>query len=104
MSRDSYNHVRETVNGNRGVSVLPSYYKVQAAKTRCYPPVSATCITETSAVVSLQPLLDHTTSRLLTAETDTIKSYHESITENITFFFKWGYDGSSSEQYKQKIF
>jgi hypothetical protein len=103
MSRDSYNHVRETVNGNRGVSVLPSYYKVQAAKTRCYPPVSATCITETSAVVSLQPLLDHTTSRLLTAETDTIKSYHESITENITFFFKWGYDGSSSEQYKQKF-
>jgi hypothetical protein len=101
MSRDSYNHVRETVNGNRGVSVLASYYKAQAAKMRCYPPESATCITETTAVVSLQALLDHTTCRLLIAQTDIIKSFHESITENITFYFKWGYVGSSSEQYKQ---
>jgi hypothetical protein len=84
MSRDSYNSVREVVNDNRGVSILPSYYKIKAAKTRTYPLESAMCITETSAVVTLQTLLDHTASRLLEVQGDVIKSLDESITSNIS--------------------
>jgi hypothetical protein len=45
-----------------------TYYKIKAAKTRTYPLESAMCITETSAVVTLQALLDHTASRLLEVE------------------------------------
>jgi hypothetical protein len=103
MSRDSFYSVREVVNDNRGVSKLPSYYKIKAAKTRTYPLESAMCITETSAIVTLQALLDHTASRLLEVQGDVIQSLDESITNNITLHIKWGHDGSSAAEYKQKF-
>jgi hypothetical protein len=103
MSRDSYNSVREVVNDNRGVSILPSYYKIKATKTRTYPLELAMCITETSAIVTLQALLDHTASRLLEVQSDVIQSLDESITSNITLYIKWGFDGSSAAEYKQQF-
>lgn len=39
MTKETYNMVRELTNENSDGSVYPSYHKILAAKSRCYPPV-----------------------------------------------------------------
>lgn len=51
----------------------------------------------------MQALLDHTASRLLEAQADVILSFDELFTENMRLYLKWGVDGSSAQQYKQKF-
>lgn len=103
MTKETYNMVREITNENRDDSVYPSYHKILFAKSRCYPLHSSITITETSATVSLQALLDHTTARLLQVQSDVIKTLDSSLTNNMTLILKWGCDGSSAQQYKQKF-
>ena len=59
MSKDTYFMIRDLWNANRGTSVYPSYHKISASKRRYYPEPSAITVTETSAEVELQHLLDH---------------------------------------------
>ncbi|KAK4881350.1 hypothetical protein RN001_004669 [Aquatica leii] len=57
LSREQYNIIRKNAPEK-----FPSYKSVQAAKTLCYP--KNITVTETSASVKLQTLLDHITERL----------------------------------------
>ena len=81
--------VRELANENSDTSVFPSY-KILAAKSRCYPPECSIRITETSAEVLLQALLDHTTARLIQVQSDVIKTLDSSFTNNMKLILKWG--------------
>lgn len=102
LTRHQYNVIRKrlkTVN----CKVYPSYDSVQVAKKLCYPPPSSITVTETSADIKLQGLLDHTSERLLLSRRDFLKSLN---TQRITaeLICKWGCDGSSGQsEYKQSF-
>ena len=103
MTKETYQMTRMITNKNRGCSVFPAYKKILSAKNRCYPPSSAISISETSAEVELQPLLEHTTARLLQCQEQVIASLDSNLTNEMTLFLKWGCDGSSGQEYKQKF-
>ncbi|CAH0560640.1 unnamed protein product [Brassicogethes aeneus] len=73
--------------------IYPSYHKVLDAKKRCYP--SGIGVTETSAEVKLQELLDHTSDRILLAQEEIIDSLDKENVAKLTLIVKWGCEGSS---------
>lgn len=74
------------------------------AKCKCYPDKSSITVTECSAEVKLQALLDHTIQRILFNQMDVIKSLNSENLYNLNLICKWGCDGSSSQSiYKQKF-
>ena len=101
MTKETYKLMRNLTNANRGTSVYPSYTKILSAKRRCYPDSSAMTVTETSAEVKLQALLDHTSERLLQVMYKDDNELHPGNFENLQLILKWGCDGASSQEYKQ---
>lgn len=95
----SYNLMRtgaKTCNAD----IYPSYHKLLAAKKECYPKDGIN-VSDTSAEVSLQSLVDHTTRRLLKHLKEVLSQH---ICCNLTLSYKWGCDGSSGHsRYKQKF-
>ncbi|EZA51186.1 hypothetical protein X777_10254 [Ooceraea biroi] len=57
LSTHQYNVIRQQVK-NINSKLYPPYYKVKEAKQLCYP--SGITLTEISAEVKLQSLIDHT--------------------------------------------
>lgn len=98
LTKAQYLYLRNCLT-ERNVSIFPPYYKLQEAKRQCYPPRSSMEITNISAKVNLQDLLDHTTSRLLM-----IDSVYKIGLNNLMLYSKWGCDGSSGQsEYKQVL-
>jgi hypothetical protein len=101
-SKHSYLIHRATAK-NQFADIYPSYHKIRDAKSRCYPNKEGQTITETSAEIRLQDLLDHTTRRILDLQKPVIENLsHDDDLNNITLLIKWGCDGSTGHsQYKQ---
>lgn len=59
LSKSQYLGLR-AVSRENNCKLFPSYHTVSEAKSRCYPLRSGMIITECSAEVKLQHLLDHT--------------------------------------------
>lgn len=77
--------------------LFPSYPSILEAKKMCYPPKSSIEITNISAKIKLQDLLDHTTARILQIN----DIYKDGLT-HLNLYSKWGCDGSSGQsEYKQ---
>ena len=68
-----------------------------------YPKGESINVTETSAEIKLQDLLDHTTSRLCIYLEEVLKNINEEERRNLELITKWGCDGSQQTQYKQKF-
>lgn len=102
ISRNSYQTMRNQAK-TRGANIYPSYKKVREAKIECYPAEHKMKISEQSCEVELQALLDLTTTRILELQEDVIKTIEKKNLENLELISKWGFDGSSQSQYKQKI-
>ena len=92
--------------------IYPAYREVLAAKERCYPSPSAISVTDTSASVTLQGLLDHTTARL--AQAHDILSQLDPPADQPgpsnpapvlgLLDIKWGFDGATGQSvYKQPL-
>lgn len=64
LSKSQYISLRETSIEN-GTNHYVSYYNIQQAKLKCYPPKDKIKITESIALIELQALLDLTSVRLL---------------------------------------
>lgn len=79
---------------------FPSYRKLLEEKKKCYP--EDVEVTEKSASVKLQSLLDHTANRILESQSiDHLQAYAE---KEMLLISKWGMDGSSGHsQYKQNF-
>jgi hypothetical protein len=96
LSKWQYNTLRKTVQ-NEHIDIFPSYYATQKAKQECYPPENEMEITDISAQIKLQAILNLTTQRLLKnieIETDY---------KNLELISKWGFDGASNQSnYKQR--
>lgn len=97
LSKWQYICLREAASEN-GSDLYPSYYKIQHAKTKCYPGKEDIILSEEGAAIKLQALLNLTVSRLL----DVITLDLDSTTE-LLLISKWGFDGASGQSnYKQK--
>lgn len=102
LSRHQYQLIRLQAK-SKNADIFVPYFNLEEAKKECYPPAEAITITEKSARIKLQDLLDHTASRLLQ-----VFDVKESIlTENVkslTLVLKYGCDGASDQsKYKQKL-
>jgi len=97
LTKENYIHTRKGAI-QRGADLYPPYSRVLEAKRRCYP--ENMTITETSASVLLQSLLDHTAERIC----DMICFNYNEKESDAIFIFKWGCDGSSGRsEYNQKF-
>ncbi|XP_046802342.1 uncharacterized protein LOC124418816 isoform X1 [Lucilia cuprina] len=90
LSRFKYNVVR---------SKAPQTYKcIRQAKKYCYP--TNINVTESSAFVPLQDLLNHTTNRLILSIG--VKKLISLQNKELVLLTKWGFDGTTGHtQYKQ---
>lgn len=97
LTKTQYRYLRYMLN-EKGHSVFPSYQSLGEAKKNCYPLTSSITVTNISAKVNLQDLLDHTACRIMKIHT---------IPENfnkLKLYSKWGCDGSSGQsEYKQVL-
>lgn len=100
LSTNAYRSMRNHVQ-HLYPKLYPCYDLVQNAKLLCYP--DKINVDEISAEVNLQSLLDHTLSRLCLALEDVLLST-SSFNQELHFLVKWGCDGSTQTQYKQKFF
>ncbi|KAK5648383.1 hypothetical protein RI129_003275 [Pyrocoelia pectoralis] len=96
LTKWQYNTLRKSVQ-EEGVDLFPSYYSIQKAKLECYPPKEDIEITDMSAQIKIQSLLNLTAERLLkVTEVGNDKNKLELIS-------KWGFDGASNQSnYKQR--
>lgn len=98
LTKEKYAILRSSLK-KHNVDVMPGYKKIASAKKEAVPP--NTIITEISAELKLQDLMDHTARRLLESLPD---GEVELLPENLTLLNKWGCDGSSGQSaYKQII-
>jgi len=89
---------------NRGFNLYPCYEMVLKEKQKCYPSVENITVTDISAEVNLQALLDHTASRLCCYVIPEVFERLDENQANCTIVYKWGCDGSSGHSiYKQKF-
>lgn len=93
--------IMQTGAKTRSAPIYPSYPLILEAKKQCYPTEDSIIITETSAEVRLQALLDHTSQRLVLYLKQVLQTYD--ISNELTLYCKWGCDGSSGHSnYKQR--
>lgn len=103
LSKSAYLQIREGAK-KRGADIYPSYHSILFAKERCYPQNDDIKITESSAEISLQALLDLTVRRILHVESESIFSSSNEETANMKLLSKWGCDGSGGQaRYKQSF-
>lgn len=96
LSRKQY----EIIQG-ASKNIYPCYSLLKKAKAHCYPKEESISVTETSAEIKLQDLLDHTISRLCIYLEEVLKNITEEERKNLELITKWGCDGSQQSQYKQ---
>ena len=98
LSKCQYEIIR-TAFKNAGHNLLPSYKRITAAKKNCYP--ENIKITDTSAEVPLQSLLDNTAKRILKTKND--DELDKLNGKELILTSKWGFDGASGQsQYSQR--
>lgn len=96
LSKWQYITLRNIFISYYDISILPSYYKLLMTKIQFYPDVT---VSELSAQVNLQSLLDLTVKRIIDTPSTLL-----SDNKDLKLVCKWGFDGSSSHSnYKQKI-
>lgn len=97
LTRRKYNILRSVINSIKK-DALPSYKKLIKVRNSLLP--EKIIVTETSAEVDLQNLLEYTTKSILNCIP---KNFEDGVT-NMILHCKWGFDGSSGHgTYKQKF-
>lgn len=89
----------------RNANIYPNYNVLLEAKKKCYPNTEFIIITDTSAEVKLQALVNHTTDRIIESQKEVFKNVLPSIKDKkISLIHKWGCDGSAGHStYKQRF-
>lgn len=97
LTMAQYEIIRNTT-GN-----LPCYSILQQHKKTCYPAKESFHVTEDSAEVKLQAVIDHTAERLLKHLGEVLNTLKDDDCNTLQMICKWGCDGSQQAQYKQKF-
>lgn len=101
LTKHQYEVIRRSMSKNNAL-IYPCYDYVLKAKNCCYP--SDITVTEISAEVKLQALLDHTFERILMSQLDVLATFSKQTVSSLKCMIKWGCDGSSGQsEYKQKF-
>lgn len=99
FTKTTYNLMRIGAK-NHNADIYPSYHKLLIAKMECYPEEGIN-ISDISAEVTLQSLVDHTTKRILKQQKEVLNQHKCS---KLILSYKYGCDGSSGHsRYKQKF-
>ncbi|KMQ89641.1 out at first protein [Lasius niger] len=102
LSKHQYNVIKSVTQECTPTKLFPHYEKILKAKKRCYP--EGITITETSAEINLQCLLDHTVQRILLLQHEVLDIVTPVQLSELQLISKWGCDGSSGQsEYKQKF-
>ncbi|XP_065680976.1 uncharacterized protein LOC124817909 [Hydra vulgaris] len=96
LTKTSYQLMKNKAD-EKECSLYPAYNNVRMAKDRCYP--KNICVTDYTASVPLQDLLDHTTTRLLETQTGVVNANEYN---RVTLIYKAGFDGSSGHSIYKK--
>lgn len=103
LSKEQYTRTRLLAKEYKA-DIFPPYNKIREAKKECRPPAECLRISDVSAILPLQALLDHTAYRLLLLQEEVIETLK--VTNNkitVKLQVKWGSDGSSDQsQFNQK--
>lgn len=98
LSKWQYITLREAAAREGAKDIYPSYYKVQQTKLDCYPPKQSVSVTDSSARITIQALLDITVTRILQSLSDDVQN------KQLKLISKWGFDGASNQsRYKQRM-
>lgn len=98
LTKQQYLSIRSSLKRKK-FDAYPGYKEILEAKARCYP--SNIIITENSAEIKLQSLLNHTCDRLLTVQSKVINKHEPRSVQNLCLLCKLGCDGSSGQsEYK----
>ncbi|KAF2881133.1 hypothetical protein ILUMI_25044, partial [Ignelater luminosus] len=93
-----------TETKTHNADIYPTYAELLLAKKRCYP--ENISVTEVSAEIVLQSLLDHTVRRIMITQKDVLQRVCASSgnSVNVRAIYKWGCDGAAGQQnYKQRF-
>jgi len=89
-----------------GADIWPSYNKGRMAKSKLRPSQEVMTISETSASVPIQSLINHTAKRLIDLQAPVILEYvrkNKLTNIDVILTCSWGFDGSSGHsEYKQR--
>lgn len=100
LSKWQYITLREATIRQGSKDIYPSYYKVQKAKLQCYPSKECISVTDSSAEIVLQSLLDLTVARIF----ESLPNSSVIQGKKLTLISKWGFDGASNQsRFKQKM-
>lgn len=98
LTRETYCIMRTKLREHKS-DVFPAYRHLRVSKQEAVP--KDCIITEESAEVKLQDLMDHTVRRIIESKTE---EEINDLPKNLTLISKWGCDGSSGQSaYKQII-
>lgn len=98
LTKFQYNIIRLAAK-EQNCKLFPAYENITEAKKLCLP--ENINVTETTAEVKLQSLLDHTIKRIAQVQCEVLNTTLDDL-DNIVLISKWGCDGSSGQsQYKQ---
>ncbi|KAF2887913.1 hypothetical protein ILUMI_18260, partial [Ignelater luminosus] len=105
LTRHQYITLRYAFKQKKLKTVLPSYNNVIKAKRKCYPDEQSIVVTDNSAELNLQPLLDHTVSRIAQMQENVLLSCKNECAElDLKMIYKWGSESSGSHSsYKHKV-
>jgi len=81
-----------------GADIWPSYNEVRMAKSKLRPSQEVMTISETSASVPIQSLINHTAKRLIDLQAPVILEYvrkNKLTNIDVILTCSWGFDGSS---------
>lgn len=93
LTRHQYLLIKNFIDTKISKGSMPSYQSIVKAKKQCYPPIIT--VTESSAEVELQSLLDHTATRILESQKDVLDRVPSQSLDKISLIGKWGFDGST---------
>ncbi|KAJ8890307.1 hypothetical protein PR048_009815 [Dryococelus australis] len=99
LSPNDYKCIRQWVKDINCKCFQP-YYKVKESKLLCYTP--GIVITENSAEIALQSLIDHTVTRLCHVQ-HVLETQHLLETKPLNIIIKWGCEGAVQSKYKQNF-
>ena len=98
-TKAEYQTVRKILT-DEGKNIFPSYYQIQRAKSVCYPSKEKIHISDSSASIELQAILDLTVDRIL----KTCQDINFEEVGNLTLICKWGFDGASGQSLYNQSF
>lgn len=98
-TKAEYQAVRKMLT-DEGKNVFPFHYQIQRAKSVCYPPKEKIHISDSSASVELQAILDLTVGRIL----KTCQDINFEELGKLTLICKWGFDGASGQSLYNQSF